>query len=176
MKTKTYLLAALLTGTLVVSAQTPQPAPAGQAPPPGQGQGPGGPGGRGGGRGGGPPGGGNEGADFSPKPHVVPKTGAEEAKTFILPAGYRMELVASDPDIIMPTTIEFDGNGRMYVGEMRTYMMDADASRQYEPLSRISRWEDTNGDGTFDKHTTFADNLILPRMILPLDKDSILTN
>ena len=39
-----------------------------------------------------------------------------------------MELVAADPDVISPTLIEFDGNGRMYVGEMISYMMDADAT------------------------------------------------
>ena len=46
----------------------------------------------------------------------------------MLPTGYRMELVAADPDVISPTLIEFDGNGRMYVGEMISYMMDADAT------------------------------------------------
>src|SRR5580704_7015290 len=95
----------------------------------GQGQGPGvspagpaGPGAPFGGRGrGGDP----TAADFSPKPPYLPRTPAEEAKGFMLPAGYRMELVASDPDVISPTVMEFDGNGRMYVGEMIGYMMDA---------------------------------------------------
>ncbi len=96
-------------------------------------------------------------ADFSPKPPYLPRTPAEEAKGFMLPAGYRMELVASDPELISPTVIEFDGNGRMYVGEMIGYMMDADASREHEPVSRISRWESTKGDGHFDKHTVFVD-------------------
>ena len=72
--------------------------------------------------------------------------------------------------------IEFDGNGRMYVAEFVTYMPDVEGTGQHEPRSRISRWEDTNGDGTFDKRTVFVDKLVLPRMILPLDNDSILTN
>ncbi len=46
----------------------------------------------------------------------------EEVKTFQLPAGYRLELVLSEPDIKEPMAIAFDGNGRMYVVEMRTYM------------------------------------------------------
>jgi hypothetical protein len=46
----------------------------------------------------------------------------EEVKTFQLPAGYRIELVLSEPDIKEPMAIAFDGNGRMYVVEMRTYM------------------------------------------------------
>src|SRR5262245_29282744 len=81
---------------------------------------------------------GTEGADFTPKSPYVPRTPEEEAKGFILPNGYRMELVLADPDIISPSIVEFDGNGRMYVGEMISYMMDAEASREHDPISRIS--------------------------------------
>lgn len=118
----------------------------------------------------------NEGADFTPKAPVLAKTGAEEAKTFFLPPGYRMELVLSDPDIISPAVIEFDGNGRMYVVEFVSYMLDADGNGAHDPISRISRWESTKGDGTYDKRTVFADKLILPRMVLPLQDGVILTN
>jgi hypothetical protein len=79
--------------------------------------------------------------DFSPKPPYRPRTPAEQAAGFILPTGYRMELVAADPDVISPVVIEFDGNGRMYVAEIAT--MDAEASREHDPISRISRWEST---------------------------------
>ena len=68
-----------------------------------------------------------------------------------------MELVAADPDVISPTVIEFDGNGRMYVAEMISYMMDANATREHDPISRISRWESTKNDGHYDKHTVFVD-------------------
>ena len=57
----------------------------------------------------------------------------------------------------------------------RSYMLDVDAGRQHEPTSRISMHESTKSDGMFDKHTVFADNLLFPRMVLPLDK-GILTN
>ncbi len=90
-------------------------------------------------------------------------------KSFELPEGYKLELVLSEPQIKEPVAIAWDGNGVMYVAEMRTYMQDADATGEQTPVSRISRHEDTNGDGTYDKHTTFIDNLLLPRMILPLD-------
>jgi mono/diheme cytochrome c family protein len=114
--------------------------------------------------------------DFTPKPPYAPRTPEEEAKGFILPTGYRMELVAADPDVINPTIIEFDGNGRMYVGEMISYMMDAEASREHDPISRISRWESTKGDGRYDKRTVFVDHLVAPRMILPLQDGVILTS
>ena len=116
------------------------------------------------------------GADFSPKPPIAPRTAREQASTFLLPAGYRMELVASDPDINNPAVIEWDGNGRMYVSEFRSYMRDADATGEHEPTSRISRWESTKGDGVYDRHTVFVDNVLFPRMILPIDRHCILTN
>src|SRR3954471_5545636 len=118
----------------------------------------------------------NEATDFSPQPPYTAKTPQEEAKGFILPTGYRMELVAADPDVISPTLIEFDGNGRMYVGEMIGYMMDANATREHDPVSRISRWESTKHDGHYDKRTVFADHLVAPRMILPLQDGVILTS
>ena len=113
--------------------------------------------------------------DFSPKPPVQALRPDEQQKRFILPPGYRMELVLSDPDIINPTAIAFDGNGRLFVNEMRTYMYDADGSREFEPVSRISVHESSRRDGRFDKHSVFIDNLVLPRFVLPLDKGSILT-
>ncbi len=113
-------------------------------------------------------------ADFSPKPPVQALSPEEEAKRFILPPGYHLELVMSEPEVQNPVAIAFDGNGRMFVAEMRSYMNDADGTNEYDPVSRISLHESTKGDGKFDRHTVFLDKLVLPRMILPLDK-SILT-
>src|SRR5215471_16444683 len=118
----------------------------------------------------------SENTDFTPKTPIKAKTPAEEAAGFMLPPGYRMELVAADPDIISPGVIEFDGSGRMYVAELVSYMMDAEATREHDPISRISRWESTKGDGVYDKHTVFADKLVAPRMILPLTDGVILTS
>jgi hypothetical protein len=55
-------------------------------------------------------------------------------------------------------------------------MMDASASREHDPISRISRWESTRHDGHYDKHTVFVDHLVAPRMILPLQDGVILTS
>ena len=90
-----------------------------------------------------------------------------------LPPGFHLELVASEPMIQEPAVVAWDGNGRMYVAEMRTYMQDIDGSGAHDPVSRISLLEDTDGDGVMDKHSVFIDQLVLPRMILPL-QDSIL--
>ncbi len=90
-------------------------------------------------------------------------------KSIELPEGYSLQLVLSEPHIEEPVAMAWDGNGVLYVVEMRTYMQTADATGEQEPKSRISRHEDTDGDGTYDKSTVFIDNLLLPRMVLPLD-------
>ena len=56
-----------------------------------------------------------------------------------LPSGYRLEPVLTEPDIAEPVMIAFDGNGRMYVAEMRTYMQDADVSMQARRTRMTSR-------------------------------------
>src|SRR5215208_3608942 len=116
-----------------------------------------------------------EGADLSPKPPVQPLSPSEEARHFLLPPGYRMTPVLTEPAIQQPATISFDGNGRMYVLELRTYMLDADARDQLAPVSRISRWEDQNDDGVYETHTVFVDSLVFPRFATPYGVNAILT-
>ncbi len=100
---------------------------------------------------------------------IQAKTPEEELKTIQLPDGYSLELVLSDPLIKEPMAIAFDGDGKMYVVEMRTYMQDIDGTDELTPKSRISLHESTKGDGVFDKHSVYMDNILLPRMVLPLD-------
>ena len=108
-------------------------------------------------------------ASETAEPSMAMRPPQDTIAAIALPPGYHLELVASEPDIISPSVIAWDGNGRMYVNEMRSYMLDINGSHEKDPISRISRWEDTKGNGVYDKHTVFADHLMLPRMILPLD-------
>ncbi|HUH19431.1 DUF7133 domain-containing protein [Albibacterium sp.] len=103
---------------------------------------------------------------FDPNPSSEYLSPEESMKTFNLPPGYHLELVASEPMIKEPVAIAWDGNGRMFVAEMLTYMQDANASGEQTPVSRVSMLEDTNNDGVMDKSTIFVDSLLLPRMIL----------
>src|SRR5690348_14995890 len=105
----------------------------------------------------------------APPPLIKALSPAASIETMQMPGGYQLEPVLTEPDIAEPVMVAFDGNGRMYVAEMRTYMQDADAKGEQEPVSRVSRHEDTDGDGVYDKHTVFADKLLLPRILLPLD-------
>jgi mono/diheme cytochrome c family protein len=117
----------------------------------------------------------NANADLSPKPPVVPQTPEEQAKQFWLPAGYRMTAVLSDPVIEDPAQITFDGNGRMYVVELRGYFQRPDGVDEVPPIGRISRHEDRDGDGLYEHHTVFVDNLVFPRFATPFGADAVLT-
>ncbi|WP_420147486.1 DUF7133 domain-containing protein [Spirosoma sp.] len=101
-------------------------------------------------------------------PPVEPLSPEASIQKIQLPPGYHVELVASEPMVQEPVAIAWDGNGRMYVAEMNTYMKDANATDEYAPTSRIKRLEDTDGDGKMDKSTIFIDSLVLPRTILPV--------
>jgi mono/diheme cytochrome c family protein/glucose/arabinose dehydrogenase len=106
--------------------------------------------------------------EFSPQPPVKALSPEAELKTFQLPAGYRMELVLSEPHIKEPVACAFDGNGRLFVAEMRSYMQDIDGTDEMKANGRVSLHWSSKGDGVLDKHTVFADNLLLPRILLPL--------
>jgi len=112
--------------------------------------------------------------DFAKRPSLLPLAPAEELKKLIPQPGYRLELVLSDPDIQDPAAIAFDGNGRMFVLEIRGYMQDADATGQLDPVGRVSLHVDTNNDGVYDKHTVFVDHLIFPRFATPFGPNTLL--
>ena len=111
---------------------------------------------------------------FDPKPPVKARTPAETIKSIQLPPGYRLEVVLAEPQIQEPVMAAFDGDGGIFVAEMRTYMQDIDATGEHEPKSRVSLHRSSKGDGVYDQHTVFADGLLLPRILLPLDKGRVL--
>ena len=97
-------------------------------------------------------------------------TVAESLDAFELAPGFEIENVAAEPDLEEPVLAVWDGNGAMYVAEMRSYMQDVEGTgTKTLKNGRVKRLEDTNGDGHYDRVTVFADGLNLPRMILPLD-------
>ncbi|MCY7351237.1 MAG: cytochrome C [Cytophagaceae bacterium] len=108
---------------------------------------------------------------FTPNPSPAALTPEQSLRSFRVPKGYHMELVASDPMIKEPVAIAWDGNARMYVAEMSTYMQDVDGTGEHDPVSRIMLLEDTNQDGKMDKSSVFIDKLILPRMMLCVDHE-----
>jgi putative membrane-bound dehydrogenase-like protein len=83
---------------------------------------------------------------------------AEAQKLFQLAdSNLRLELAAAEPEVIDPVAIRFDEDGRMWVCEMRDYPLGPPPGSG--KTSRIRVLEDTDGDGRFEKSTTFADGL-----------------
>jgi mono/diheme cytochrome c family protein len=117
----------------------------------------------------------NANADLSPKPPVVPLPPAEQARRFWLPPGYRLTPVLADPDIEEPGQIAFDGNGRMFVVELRGYDQTLDGIDLTPPVGRISVHEDRDNDGVYERHSAFVDKMVFPRFVTPFGANSILT-
>ncbi len=96
---------------------------------------------------------------------------ADALKTFFMPPGYHLELVASEPLVHDPTAIDWDLNGRLWVVEMTGFVRDLQAKEpNLDPIGNVAVLEDTNHDGVMDKRTVFADGLILPRAVKVLDQ------
>lgn len=116
-----------------------------------------------------------KGIDLTPKAPVLPLPVKEEKEKFLLPSGYALDAVLTEPNIQQPGAITFDGNGRMYVLELRSYMLTLDSEGTLNPVSGISRWEDLDGDGIYETGGMFVDSLVFPRFVLPVGPNSILT-
>src|SRR4051794_32150725 len=55
-----------------------------------------------------------------PKP-AGPKSPRDEQMTIRVPKGFRVNLVASEPEVVDPVAMAFDEDGRLYVAEMVGY-------------------------------------------------------
>src|SRR6185436_14142337 len=97
---------------------------------------------------------------------------ADALKTFFMPPGYHLELVASEPLVQDPIVIDFDADGRIWVLEMTAFQPEDDlaAANERAPECRVVVLEDTNDDGKVDKRTVFMDGLVLPRAMKVLDR------
>src|SRR5690606_39748953 len=103
------------------------------------------------------------------------KSASEQMQTFVLKPGYKIKPILTEPQIKEPAAIQFDGNGRMYVLELRSYMQDIDANGELLPTSRISRWEDVDNDGIYETGVVFLDSLVFPRFVVPFGPNTILS-
>src|SRR5262245_46588997 len=83
---------------------------------------------------------------------------AEALKTFYMPQGFRIELVASEPLVQDPIVMDWDPMGRLWVVEMPGFVRTLQTPEpNFDPIGRIVVLEDENGDGRMDKRTVFAD-------------------
>jgi putative membrane-bound dehydrogenase-like protein len=95
-------------------------------------------------------------------PFSVAATPAETLKTLRVPEGFTVEVVAAAPLVQHPLMAGFDDLGRLYVADNAGLNLNAEELEQQLPNS-VRRLEDTDGDGPFDKATTFADKMTFPQ-------------
>ncbi|MES2708943.1 MAG: PVC-type heme-binding CxxCH protein [Verrucomicrobiota bacterium] len=104
-----------------------------------------------------------------------PLTPAEEQARLKVPAGFKVQLFASEPQINKPMNMAFDGKGRLWVTSSHEYPYAAARDRWADPEGSFVKdsrdgifiLEDTDGDGKADKKTVFADGLNIPMGVLP---------
>ena len=97
-------------------------------------------------------------------PSSTPLSPEESRASIHVPTGYRVELVASEPQVIDPVAFDWDASGRLWVVEMADYPLGMDG--QGKAGGRVRVLEDSNGDGLYEKSQLFADELNFPTGIL----------
>ncbi len=103
-----------------------------------------------------------------------------------------LEQILTEPEISQPTQLSFDSRGRLWVAQYRQYPYPAGLKmisrdkyyrgkydkdplappNNYPGRSKITIHEDTDDDGKYDLHKTFAEGLDLANSVLP-DTDGV---
>ena len=93
-----------------------------------------------------------------------PLSPAKALGAFQVEPGARVELAAAEPLVRDPVALCFGDVGRMFVVEGRSYPQLGESPLT---LGTVTLLEDADGDGRFEKRTTFADGFTFPNGILP---------
>lgn len=89
-----------------------------------------------------------------------PLTPEEQLKTFHLPDGFEIQLVAAEPDIAKPMNLQFDAKGRLWVTSSLEYPFAA--AKDKEPRDSLRILDEIDANGRAKKVTVFADKLNIP--------------
>ncbi|PYJ03995.1 MAG: dehydrogenase, partial [Verrucomicrobia bacterium] len=82
----------------------------------------------------------------------------QAAKEMTLPPGFKATLFAGEPHVKQPIAFAIDDRGRLWVAEAYTYPIRAPEGQGKD---RILVFEDTDGDGKFNRRTVFMEGLNL---------------
>ncbi len=94
---------------------------------------------------------------------TAPLTPEQQQKTFRLPPGFEIQLVAAEPNLRKPMNMAFDGAGRLWITESREYPWPTNTA----PRDTIRIFSDFDTNGYARNVTTFATNLNIPIGIYP---------
>lgn len=100
-----------------------------------------------------------------------PRTPAEQQRSFHLPPGFGIQLVAAEPDLRKPMNLAFDARGRLWFTESREYPFAAKPGETPRDTIRVASDFDANGRAR--TVTTFATNLNIPIGIYPYQNGCI---
>jgi len=95
-----------------------------------------------------------------PLNYQLPLSPADSLAYTQVPVGFKLELFASEPDIVNPIYIAWDERGRLWALETTDYPNEIKDGRSGDDSLKIL--EDTDGDGRCDKVTVFAEGFNIP--------------
>ena len=93
------------------------------------------------------------------------KSPQESLQSIQVEPGFTVELAATEPLVKDPIAFEWGADGKLWVVEMGDYPLGVDGKGK--PGGVIRFLEDTDGDGRYDKQTTFLDGLGFPTGVMP---------
>ena len=105
-------------------------------------------------------------ADAPGKPPMGPLSPREAQGSLRVLPGFKVELVACEPEIVDPVALAFDEDGRLYVAEMRGYPNGGVGTGNIAS-GKIKLLEDKDGDGFYETSRTFAEGLRFPTSVMP---------
>ncbi len=107
------------------------------------------------------------------EPRRQPLSTAESLSRIEVLPGLKVELVASEPEVVDPVSARFDHRGRLWVVEMSDYPTGPPEGSP--PSGKIKVLTDDDGDGYFETVTVFADRLVFPTGVQPFRDGVIAT-
>ncbi len=87
---------------------------------------------------------------------LEPQAPEQTVAGFTVPDGFSVSLFAGEPDVVQPVSFCIDDRGRLWVAENRSYPKWTPGGKD-----RILIFEDSDGDGRFDKRSVFCDGLTM---------------
>ena len=100
-------------------------------------------------------------------PRSIPKPDIDaELQAMTVADGFQVNLFAKNPMVANPINLNWDRHHRAWVSMSSTYPHIVPGR---EPNDRIVILEDTDRDGVADRSTVFAEDLLVPHSVLPVD-------
>jgi putative heme-binding domain-containing protein len=96
-----------------------------------------------------------------------------ERKSFLMADGFDVNLFAADPMLAKPIQMNFDPQGRLWVVSSEVYPQILPGQTANDKVLVL---EDSDGDGTSDRTTVFADGLLIPTGVEPGDGGAYVAN